>query len=268
MSIHCVFFFIIISSNIHANENIPIQSKIEIKDSKYTQTVIDIINRWKEIKPSKCVNEKNHIKIDAHTLTEDEYYMAFLQKSCFHAPINTVAKILKSFDKYAELFPDLKYVKIIDQKANNYLTSWKVRVPVFFLPNFEYQMRYLIEDTDITKIFRYHLVGGETMVQSDGVIILEKISEKETIYAEYDFYLAEWGAMKTISPGRIWKDSLKGLYHSDLALKMKSENSDWDYEKSKEESEDELDEYPAEEILKKKTKFEGIQTIQKFNLSI
>lgn len=262
-----LLLFLLHSASILAAENISILSKLEIKQSNYNNTITDIISKWSDIKPKNCKEDKNHIKINAYTLPEHEYYMAFLQKSCFKAPIDEVAKILKSFDKYSELFPDLKHVKVTDQKANNYLTSWKVRVPVFFLPNFEYQMRYLVEEKENTKIFRYHLVGGETMIQSDGVIILDKISDHETLFSEYDFYLADWGALKTFSPGRIWKDSLKGLYHSDLALKMKSENKDWDFEKSKEESEDLLDDYPAEEIVKSKSKYDGIQTIIQFNQS-
>ena len=72
---------------------------------------------------------------------------------------------------------------------------------------------------------------------SDGIIGIDARPDGSTRYIEYDFWDAEWGLAKTLAPGRIWKDSIKGVYLSDMAVELKAEHMDWSEARAKEEAE-------------------------------
>jgi hypothetical protein len=124
-------------------------------------------------------------------------------------------------------------------------------------------MTYVIESLQVDrKIFRYHLKEGEKIKASDGVIILQKLSEYLTLYFEIDFYDADWGILKSVSTDKIWSESIKGLFYSDLAFKFKAENTDWSSSKARETAEKKTDKLNFDSIIEQKKPYNGLQSIQ------
>ena len=48
-----------------------------------------------------------------------------------------------------------------------------------------------------------------------------------------------------MAPARIWDDSVKGIYLSDVAIKLKAEHPGWDYEAVRKESEKVLEAFSS-----------------------
>jgi hypothetical protein len=105
------------------------------------------------------------------------------------------------------------------------------------------------------KIYRYKLRQEGKIKLSDGIIVIEAEKTGGTRYTEYDFWDANWGPVKTFAPGRIWKDSVEGIYLSDIAIKLKAEHPDWSYKRIAEESKGLMEKFPYEPELKRRKKF-------------
>ena len=84
------------------------------------------------------------------------------------------------------------------------------------------------------------------------MIVLDAISTHLTRYVEFDFWDAHWGIAKTFGAKKIWQNSLQGLVQSDLAIKLRAENKDWDEKKVLSESKNQADAYPTEDRFNKR----------------
>jgi hypothetical protein len=108
-----------------------------------------------------------------------------------------------------------------------FLTAWERRVPLFFVPNTRFT---LMNEVDRSRpgrlVYRYWLQGKGRMKQSDGVVILEAQAPDQVRFVEYDFFDAAWGPLTV---GMVWTKSLRGIFMSDLSLKLKAEHPDWSY---------------------------------------
>jgi hypothetical protein len=154
------------------------------------------------------------------------------------APLEEVVKVIEDIDQYVDLFPGFAKVKLESRSPEQFVTFWEQRVPVFFIPNVKYEMVYFpVRPDDKTRVYRYQLKDKGQIKESDGFIAMEKINDQTTRYFELDFFNANWGALETFAPGRIWKDSVDGLYISDRATQLKAENPTWTAKQAREAAE-------------------------------
>jgi carbon monoxide dehydrogenase subunit G len=156
---------------------------------------------------------------------KNDLYMGVEQRLKIHAPLAAVTAVLDAVDEYDELFPGFKKINLVSKSENHFVVHFEQVVPVFFIPNIKYEMLY----TELTpnpqkKIYEYQLKTAGTIKSSDGLIILTQNEDNATTYTEYDFFDAEWGAAKFAGKTKLWHDSVEGIYFSDLAIKLKSED--------------------------------------------
>ena len=170
---------------------------------------------------------------------KERYYIGVTQSMIIKAPLDEVAKVVENIEQDVDLFPGFAKVKVISHVGDQVDTFWEQRIPIFFIPNVKYEMIYyfLPHPDEKTRLYRYQLKERGRIKESDGFIALEKISDQATRYFEIDFFDAEWGALETFAPGRIWKDSLDGIYISDRATQLKAENPSWTAKQAREAAE-------------------------------
>jgi hypothetical protein len=74
--------------------------------------------------------------------------------------------------------------------------------------------------------YRYWLHHPGTIRHSDGLVLLEPLGPGRTRFTEYDFFDAAWGP---VPASLVWREALKGMFLSDVALKLKAEHPAWSY---------------------------------------
>jgi hypothetical protein len=161
----------------------------------------------------------------------DEKYVGMLQRMTIRAGIAAIENILDDVEHYRDLFPDTVDVQVVpgSHHGNQYVTAWEQRVPVFFLPNATYELAYIVEKTaPVRAAYRYSLRRGSSLIASDGLVVLETIGPDTTQFTEYDFFNARWGPLPTAV---VWRESLRGAFLSDVAIKLKAEHPGWSYER-------------------------------------
>lgn len=173
---------------------------------------------------------------------EDKYYIGVVQNMRVKAPLEKLQAVVEDIASYDQLFPDYAKIRVDSREGNRIMTFWENKVPVFFIPNVRYRMIYQLDLSDPNiKFFRYQLEKKGNLVESDGFIVLTKLSETETRYLEIDFFNADWGMATTFAPGRIWPDSVDVLYISDLAFQLKAEHPLWTNNQCRTEAEKTVD---------------------------
>ena len=96
------------------------------------------------------------------------------------------------------------------------------------------------------------------MKASDGFVLIQKMDATHTRYIEYDFFDAEWGAAKIMGKNKIWSDAVTGVYHSDLAIKMKTENPEFTNEKARDQAKSVLQHSLVDQCVKNRKPFSSV----------
>jgi hypothetical protein len=228
-------------------------TKLPGPKSPYTQILLKAHKDWATLQAHIPAEEADPLTIRCIETPGEEFYVGLEQHMTVAAPMESVDKVISDLDNYKNLFPGFEDVKIIEKNENLWTSEWEQIIPVFFIPNIKYQMSYLIDHSQKDRSFyRYQLKESGNIYHFDGLIVLERVNTKRTKYTEFDFYNANYGPLKVFAPSSIWKDGVHDLVQSDFAVKLKSENPDWDYAKIKKQSETLADAFPIEPALKNK----------------
>ncbi len=210
----------------------------------------------KEPTPPTGRDDQDPVSVLCLDTPGNRFHIGVVQRMQVHASLEKLAKVVEGFDSYVDLFPGYASIKVKSREGNRVITSWEQKIPIFFIPNVHYEMIYQIAagstDDPNTKIYRYQLLKKGDLRESDGFIVLRKISPDETRYLEVDFFDAEWGAAETFAPSRIWTDSVDGLYLSDLAFQLKAEHPDWNDKRCRSEADkivDKMKQKPGERCV-------------------
>jgi hypothetical protein len=167
----------------------------------------------------------------------DAKYVGIVQRMDVAAPLAEVMAVLEDIAHYREMFPGLVDARVVpgSRDGNRYVTAWEQRVPVFFLPNVRYELTYLLARTSADRVvYRYRLARSRDLTNSDGLVVLERVGPARTRFTEYDFFNARWGFL----PERtVWRESLRGAYASDMAVKLRAEHPTWSFARISREAE-------------------------------
>ncbi len=230
----------------------PVGEKLDGPQSAYTTLLLQILKNWPPKHIDYGLQGDGPINIRCIETAGNPLYIGLEQFMEIDAPFERVAAVLDDFAHYKDLFPDFEDIHVVSQDKNKFVLFWEQHIPVFFIPNVKYEINYLIDSSvPSRRVYRYQLRKSENMRNNDGMIVIEK-REARTRYTEWDFYDADWGLLKTVAPGRIWKESVEGIYLSDAAIRLKAEHPDWDYPKVKKESKKMLEQFPVDGSLKKR----------------
>ncbi len=267
---YCVFvlfFSLLARADI---EKFQLNSRLEGPESAYTSAIVKWIEQWppkglaslsgEDLGKTKSFDE-SPVKIQCIQTSGNQFYIGLRQEMRIYAPLSRVEGVLDDIDHYQYLFPGYKDIHVVSRTGNRWLTYWEQDIPLFFVPNVKYFITYLMDKPSPTrKFYRYKLKESRNLRFSDGLIVLEEkalqgTSSIVTDYVEFDFFDADWGVLKTLAPGKIWKESVEGIYLSDAAIKLKAEHSEWSYQDISKESRKFLSRYPIEPMVEKKVVF-------------
>jgi hypothetical protein len=238
----------------------PIGGKLPGPQSPYTDALARLLAHWppRDIDYSLGERDPNPVHVRCIETPGEKYYIGLDQFMFVEAPLSRVETTLDDVAHYKDLFPDFDDVHVSSRDGNLMTIFWEQHIPVFFIPNVKYETYYLLDKSSPDrKVYRYKIKESGHLKLNDGIIVLEKAGPLRTRYTEYDFYDADWGPLKTFAPGRIWKESVEGIYLSDVAIKLRAENPDWSYERIAKESREILKRFPVDAALEKRRRFES-----------
>lgn len=241
--------------------------------SEYSRKIVDKIaklvlvpvapiteNEKKELGESKVTP----LQLECYETPQKKFAPGVSQKMIVKAPFAKVAEVIDDFESYSKMFIDLDSIKIISKDQNKLRISWEQNVPLPLVPDVEFDTWYILDSSfKDRKIYRYQLAKSDDIIYQDGFIMIEKASENETRYIEYDFWDAHWGAATTFAPGRIWTDSIEGIFLSDVLIKLRAERAKdftaedgkFEWKKMKKAAKALLDAFPVESCIKHKKIF-------------
>jgi hypothetical protein len=198
---------------------------LEGPDSVYTGWLADVLKRWPGSRPGS--EGTKALQLTCVATASDDRYVGLLQQMTVEAPLSAVEEVLDDVPRYKDLFPGVVDVHVLPGSRNGdrYVTVWEQSVPVFFLPNVSYELANLVDKTtrDL-RVYRYKLRRPGSMLASDGMVVLEALGAERTRFTEYDFFNAQWGPLPASA---VWRESLRGAFVSDMAIKLRAENPRW-----------------------------------------
>jgi len=227
-------------------------------DSRYTEI---LSTRFKSLpKPFKAeLSDSNPIHLHCFSTPAQPYYIGVQEEMRIEAPLETADHVVSDIGHYQEIFPGYKDIHVVRKEGNRWLTYWEQRIPLFFISNVRYELWYVIDHHDPKRIiYRFQLAKADKVHHSDGIIVLEPLGPHSTQYTEYDFWDADFGLLKTLAPGRIWRESIEGVYLSDLALKFKAEHPQWSASQIQHEAKKQLDRFPVDQAIADRVEFSGL----------
>jgi hypothetical protein len=160
----------------------------------------------------------------------DGKYVGIVQWMDVGAPVDAVDAVIADVGHYRDLYPGVADAREVpgSRDGNRWVTAWEQRVPVFFIPNTRYQLTTLVSRSAARVVYRYRLARRGELTSSDGLIVLEAAGAGRTRFVEYDFFNARWGLV----PERlVWRESLRGAFGSDVALKLRAEHPAWSFKR-------------------------------------
>lgn len=224
--------------------------------SPYSPLIEAVAREWPPENFDEHKQEGEPLRIRCLETPGSPDYVGAEQYMEIQAPFEKVASILDDIDHYSSLFPDFDAIKVVSKEKDYWITFWEQHIPLFFVPNLKYEMIYWIDRSRKDRaLYRYRLRSPTKLKLSDGVIGIDSLGPTRTRYIEYDFFEGDWGILKSLAPGRVWKDSIEGLYLSDAAIKIKAEQPEKKDEDIRALAKAWLEKYPVEDLIKKKSVF-------------
>jgi hypothetical protein len=234
----------------------PIDGPLGGVPSPHTEFVLNLVRNGPSPGLPHPVSPNIPIYLRKISTPNSPYYIGLEQVIMIRAPLEKVAAVLDDFSHYQDLLVGFKDIHVSQQDGNQFLIHYEQIIPVFFIPNVKYEMIFRVDDTKPgRKIYRYQLKSPTKVKTSDGMAWIENVSKSSNElplvrYVKYDFFDAEWGVLKTIKPGAIWKNSVEAFFLADVAIALKAEHPDWEYSKVRSEAEKLLERFPLESVLK------------------
>jgi hypothetical protein len=206
-------------------------------DSVYTEHLTQVLKRWAPLRAdvTPAAREAGSVAITCVATIGSERYVGMIQRQRIQAALTMVEEVLDDIDHYKDLFPGTIDVRVVPGSlrlvpgtppAARFDTAWVQRPPIFLMPDIHYEMANLVEKTPARAVYRYKLRLGDVLTASDGLIVVEAIDSTTTEFTEYDFFDGHWGLLPT---WLVWRESLKGAFQSDVAIRLKAEQPAWDY---------------------------------------
>ncbi len=164
-----------------------------------------------------------------------KFYIGTAVQMSVSASIGQISTVLGAIEQYKNMYSGFVDIRVVDRAQNTYSVFWEKKAPVFFVPNVQYTTAYVVVNLSATRrIYRYQLKSSNRVTQSDGLLVLDQLTDTKTLVRAYDFYNADWGVATTLAPGRIWNDALSGQVESMLSLKFNAESPSDGYAKNRE----------------------------------
>jgi hypothetical protein len=197
----------------------------------YEKMLDEILKAWPPRLPEAIVPNQS-LLAKAWESSGDSDYIGLQKTMRISASIDVVDRILSDFDHYLNLFPEFKDIHVMSRENGQVLTFWERPVGFIFVPNITYQMVYSMDRSQLDrKVFRVKMKQSNRVLVADDLIVLEKQGSELTQFTAFSFFKADWGPVRILGQGKVWKDSIEGSCLSDLSIKLTAEHPDWSPEK-------------------------------------
>jgi hypothetical protein len=205
----------------------PSTERLDGSESAYTERLARILMRWP---PSRNdADSSAPVQLTCIATADAESYVGILRRAMVRAPIGVVESVLDDVAHYKDLLPGTVDVRVVpgSRQGNRFATAWEQRIPVFFLPNVTYELSHLVDKTRPgLSVYRYQLIHSETLVASDGMVVLESAGPNATRFTEYGFFDVR---PSPLPASVVWRESVRGAFIANVAIKLKAENPAWSY---------------------------------------
>jgi hypothetical protein len=218
---------------------------LEGHDSPYSNWVAHVLKHWPASRPQP--SESASLKMTCISTPSDDGYVGMLQQMIINAPLAVVEDVLDDIPHYKDIFPGVVNAHVLhgSSTGSRFVTAWEQRVPVFFLPNVNFELAHFVDKTVAgVHAYRYKLRKGGAVVASDGIAVLESLGANVTRFTAYDFLNAHWGPLPSSA---VWRENLRGTFMTDIAIRLRAENPGWSGKRVADES-TRLTEGEAEEL--------------------
>ena len=146
-------------------------------------------------------------------VTKGEPRLVGLRQSLsIDAPLGRVSEVLDAFEKYGEISPSFDDVHVVIRtNKDSVLTSWTRHIPLFFLPNLRYELRYLIDRSHPGRVdYRSTLETSDHLKAAEGLIIVEAVSPASTRLYRLDYIGPPAGVFAAAPTARLWDERALG----------------------------------------------------------
>lgn len=204
------------------------------QQSRYRALLDEVVAR--RLPAAAAPASSQPLRLTCLTTPGEEKYVGALQEAVIEAPIAAVVAVLDDVPHYRDLFPDTVDVHEVpgSRQGDRFVTAWEQKAPVFFLSNTRFELAYQVDRSDPVRVtYRYWLRRPGALRHSDGAVLLEPLGPGRTRFTEYDFFDAAWGPVPL---SMVWSEALKGMFLSDVAIKLKAEHQAWSYAEVAEEA--------------------------------
>lgn len=224
----CALAVLLLAASAGASAQI-VGERLDGPDSAYAESLQRILTSW----PARRfqADAPRGVELTCIATPDEESYIGILRRTLIHASLSAVEEVLDDLGHYKDLFPGTVDVRVVpgSRSGSRFATSWEQRVPVPFLPNVKYELSHLVDKTIPGRaVYRYKLRHGELLKASDGMVVAESVGVRTTEFTEYGFFHPRSGPLPA---SVVWRESVRGAYLGNMAIKLKAENPDWTYER-------------------------------------
>lgn len=219
------------------------------KESFYTRPVLELLRHTQNIFPS-IDSTKVHIQCISHP--SNPFYIGIEQAMEIDAPLSRVAAVIDDFPSYSSFVKDSLVNEVRSREGNKFTVFSEQHIGIPFVQNDRTEMQVVVVEAKNKRSYRFQLKAGNHLKFHDGLVVLEALGKNKTRFLKFNFWDADWGLAKVLAPKGIWKESIKGLYQSDIAFKLIAEHEDWSLEKVAEVSTKEANLIDAEALMASK----------------
>lgn len=201
--------------------------------SPYTEAIAAAAANWPPAELGELKRalepDKEQVALLCFVTHGDDLYLGLAQYQVIAAPFDRAVAALDDIPGYVGIFDGL-LVSRVEQKEEGRLSVFsEQRIGVPLARNEKDEIIYWISEQAAPrrKVYRYQLKSSNHLRSDDGLIVVEAAGSGKTEYTEYDFYDADWGLARALGRDRIWKENIRGLAQTTLAIRLKAEHPDW-----------------------------------------
>jgi hypothetical protein len=227
--------------------DLPLDAELRGINSGYTAKLPSLVDH--RFPPFSGAENAPDLRLFRVNTAGSNFYIGTAVHMLVSASIGQISTVLGKVEQYKNMYSGFIDVRVVDRFQNTYTIFWEKKSPVFFVPNVQYTTAYVVADLGATRrVYRYQLKSSNRVTQSDGILVLDRLSETKTLVRAYDFYNADWGVATTLAPRRIWNDALNGQVESMLSLKFNAESPSEGYEKNRQRAQRAVESFDAQRV--------------------
>jgi uncharacterized membrane protein len=219
----------------------------EAKTSFYSERLLKLLEHWPP--PTLLLHDARPVYVRAIKTPGFSDMVGVVKHFTVKAPLSKVVELTEKFDAYPKIWDDIVSVQVDSRDKNRTVTSWVRKAPAFFLPRIKFRTLYISDKSHPDRVVYFQrFLDGNAMKSSDGLVVMEKVTDQTTRISVITFFNPDAGAFRGLVEGKIWKKSVENAFKDDIAFAARLEHPDWSLDQVTEAAEKALDAHPIDEV--------------------